>query len=97
MFSMKDIEYTCQKCNHKWQDCKQVGFEKAGFELTGCPDCKSKNVEWEYKKPENNKQQKVCSTRRLARPDKKFVNDVLARIHKHHSTPFKKSTINLDW
>lgn len=98
-------DYTCNGCGHEWVDTKQKGYEEASYSYGGCPECKSKDCSWETHEAEPMTEEqlaelyaKLHKPGRLGKPPKEFVDQVLGRIHKHHSG-YKgdKSSINLDW
>jgi len=97
-------DYTCNACNHTWQDSKERGFEDSAYKYGGCPSCNSKDCQWETQTREDMTaeqvtalQSKLHSPARLGKPPKEFVDQVLGRIHDHHKGIKGETTINRDW
>jgi len=105
MYGLKCSDYICNGCGHEWVDSKQQGYESMSYELSGCPECHSKDCSWKHHEPEPMTeeqeaalQEKLHKPGKLGKPPKDFTEQVLGRIHNEHKGYFEnKSSINRDW
>lgn len=105
MFGLHDCDYKCNDCSHVWRDAKQKGYEEMAYEISGCPECGSKDCKWRTHESEPMTEERKAALYKkmhrpggqLGKPPKEFVDGVLKRIDENHKTRASKTSINLDW